>query len=61
MNGCDYYKPSREAIADCPGCAHWQSEISRCAIESKVLRNDKTAIVHEPVPLQGRGGRKVIR
>lgn len=56
-NGCDYYKPSRDDIANCPSCIHWLPERERCEIEHKVLRNDKTALVHEPVP-PGSGGRR---
>ncbi len=58
-NGCDYYKPSRDGIVNCSSCVHWLPQHERCAIEDKVLRNDKTALVHEPVP-PGRN-RRVFR
>ncbi len=60
-NDCDYYKPSRDYTINCPGCVHWRPDGGRCAIEEKVLRNDKTALVHEPVPLPVRNGRRVFR
>lgn len=50
-NGCDYYKAAREDIIDCSSCVHWMPDRERCRIEDKVVRNDKTALVHEPVPL----------
>lgn len=40
-NGCDYYKPSRDDIVNCPSCVHWQSTISQCAIRDKVLRKTR--------------------
>lgn len=58
-NGCDYYKPSRDYIINCPGCVYWRPSVGRCAIEEKVLRNDKTALVHEPVP-PGNGRRRHV-
>lgn len=62
-NACDYYKPiTIRDLIKCTNCIHWLPLRECCSIEDKVLRNDKTALVHEPVPLpRSRGVAGVFR
>lgn len=55
-NVCDYYSPlNRKERANCPNCSHWGG--TKCDIEAKVLRNDKTELVHEAFRGGGRSNR----
>ena len=59
MANCDYFKATscQTKIDNCPACFYWNGQ--RCRIESKVLRNDKTDLIHEDIPHYGRN--RVIR
>ena len=60
-NDCDYYRPiDNSQKVSCLNCVHWAVKPSRCNIEAKVLRNDKTALVHEAVPNPRAQGVKTV-
>ena len=46
-NSCEFYKPIKPDIMNCPNCTYWSG--ARCNIERKVLANNKTDLVHEEV------------
>ena len=52
-NECDYFKPvDGRDRSKCIHCVYWVEKQKCCALDAKVLCNNKTALVHEPVPLQ---------